>query len=280
LLGAQHRLIVRASNEAPLASIRPRDLEQVLMHLVVHARDSTKSHGPVVIESAGRRKGGWALDLRSNDYVAIIVSNTLDGASERAKPYVYEPFSGVTTSGTGWGICLAYSLLRNQGGELLVESRTGNTTAFTICLPCPVDGNLTIQRTSSDTKEYHPESETILLVDDDVGIGALVATALRSRGFNVLRASSAREAKSLFKLDPVSVEVLVTDVLMLGGAGIQLSQELTALKPNLRTIFFSGYPVGTFRDYGLKDTALYIQKPFTPEAIGRLVLQALDRNGR
>jgi two-component system cell cycle sensor histidine kinase/response regulator CckA len=119
--------------------------------------------------------------------------------------------------------------------------------------------------------------ETILLVEDKFKIRYLISTALRARGYNVLEATGAAEALALYELDPVSIQLLLTDVIMPRGSGSELSKQLTTLRPTLKTLYVSGHPDWKLREEGVLEPGVaFIQKPFIDEDLARKVRETLD----
>jgi CheY-like chemotaxis protein len=279
-MGSHHKLVISASEDVSLSYCDASDLEQVLVHLLMNARDAMPDGGTVEVTATRKLIQDPLLRASSGPCVVIAVSDSGSGIPELAQAHIFEPFfttkpkqPGVSR---GLSLSLAYNIVKKQGGHLNFRSEPGRGSAFTIYLRCPTADGMPEETLVSQLPDYRG-TETILLVEDKFGIRHLMSTALRARGYTVLEATGSAEALTVYQLDPVSIQLLLTDVIMPRVSGPQLSNELTALRPTLKTLYVSGRLEEELHDIGLlQQGAAFIQKPFTPEALARAVRSLLD----
>jgi two-component system cell cycle sensor histidine kinase/response regulator CckA len=263
----------------------PGQIEQVVMNLAVNARDAMPSGGKLTIETATvnldeactRRHIG----VSPGDYVMLAVSDTGCGMSSNVQAHIFEPF--FTTKdpgkGTGLGLSTVYGIVKQSGGDIWVYSEPDRGTTFKIYLPsieAAVD-----QKPSGRPKDSTlTGTETLLLVEDDQGLRELAYRILHRCGYTVLSAGNAEDAVRLCSLQGGSINLLVTDIVMPGANGPELSRRLTTLHPNIKTLYMSGYTSGGIPhdDAGNRGTA-FLQKPFTEDMLTRSVREILDSSG-
>ena len=257
-------------------------IEQVLMNLVVNARDAMPGGGKLTIETANA-----ALDQKYADdhpsvtpgaYVMLAVSDTGDGMDTETKRRLFEPFFTTKEQGKGTGLGLAtvYGIVRQHGGSISVHSEPGEGACFKIYLPCAAEG--VPEAAHLAEPEPLPEgSETILVVDDDEAVRAIAQRALTAQGYVVLAAKSANEAERLLADHPDEVALLLTDMVLPGRSGTHLYGAAKAGRPYLRVLYMSGYTENAVLRHGaLEPGAFLIQKPFPPETLVQRVREVLD----
>jgi two-component system, cell cycle sensor histidine kinase and response regulator CckA len=252
-------------------------LEQVLMNLVVNARDATSGGGAIVIETKAVTIDTPPphLELKPGSYVTLTVSDNGRGMSDETKTRLFEPF--FTTKprgqGTGLGLATVYGIVMQTGGAIHVDSEPGKGSSFTVYLPTengvahPVDRPVEPQRPKG--------TATVLLVEDERAVRELVRIILERAGYSVVEAANADEAETLFSAMG-SLDLLLTDVVMPGRSGFELFKRLHAKLPSLRVLFISGYT-----DYAAFDSTIiepdlaFLEKPFSAEGLIAKVREVL-----
>jgi len=267
-----------------LGNIRadPGQIEQVLMNLVVNARDAMPRGGRLVIETANVHLDQTYADrhheLTPGSYIVLSVSDTGCGMDEATRERIFEPFFTTKENGkgTGLGLSTVYGIVRQHGGNIWVYSEPGKGTTFKVYFPRVPDPAQ--DAPAGATADSPKGSETILVVEDQVEVRDLVRRVLQKQGYTVLAAGSAAEAEKLFRQSGRRVALLVTDVVMPGTSGPDLYERLRKYRPSLAVLYMSGYSDSVVIRSGLRRRGTgYIQKPFSPEALNRKVRQVLDR---
>jgi len=257
-------------------------IEQVIMNLVVNARDAMPSGGKLIIETAmANVDESYAQQHRSvvpGRYVMFAVSDSGLGMDEATQARIFEPF--FTTKplgqGTGLGLSTVYGIVQQSGGSVWVYSELGKGTTFKIYLPRAAHRAGTAEELHRPLKPAGG-SETILVVEDDPSVAKLIRAVLQSNGYRVLEARSAEEALALVETSGDSIQLLVTDIVMPQINGWELKQRLTASRPRLRVLFMSGYTDNAIVQHGLLDPQTpFLQKPFTPTALVAKIREVLD----
>jgi two-component system cell cycle sensor histidine kinase/response regulator CckA len=257
-------------------------LEQVLVNLVVNARDAMPKGGTLTIETAQveltRSPVYHLTPLPPGPYVRLAVSDTGCGMDRMTQSHIFEPFFTTKGEGKGSGLGLStvFGIVTQSGGAIDVTSRVGHGTRFDLYFPSVESDILT---TAPTQPLGHPQrgTETILLVEDEPSVRTLVRDELRKLGYRVVEAKNGVEACLLATQQAASLQLLLTDVVMPGMGGRELAQHLSVIKPDLRTLFISGY----MDDVGImagqeEGTSSFLQKPFTPEVLARAVRNLLD----
>jgi signal transduction histidine kinase/CheY-like chemotaxis protein len=258
-------------------------IEQVIMNLVVNARDAMPAGGSLTIETRRSHLGPGdisdAPDLTAGDYVELRVSDTGTGMPPEVRERLFEPF--FTTKGpgqgTGLGLSTAYGIIKQSGGHIRVDSEVGRGTTFRVYLPCstPVQ-----RRSTRPPSGMHPPvlhgTETILLVEDDEPVRQLIRRVLLSRGYTVLEAANAGEALLVAEDHSEPIDLLLTDVVMPRVGGVQLARRLRQARPNVAVLCMTGYSQVPLGESELAEMdAPVLRKPVTPEALLLRVREAL-----
>jgi CheY-like chemotaxis protein len=259
-------------------------VEQILVNLVINARDAMPRGGKIAIELRNIEldKIGVAAhpSLQPGDYVEMSVSDTGTGMDTETLSRIFEPFFTTKDSGKGTGLGLAtvYGIVQQNNGAIEVQSRVGHGTTFHIYLPRATDLGKPAPMVAAGAGAG---SETILLVEDDDRVRALVSNMLRKNGFTVLLASAGDQALEIAARHRGRIHLLLTDVLMPGLNGRMLSERLTAARPETRVLYMSGYSDDDILRLGVKKaTAHFIQKPFSVDALVHKVRETLNSPGR
>jgi two-component system cell cycle sensor histidine kinase/response regulator CckA len=257
-------------------------LEQVLVNLVVNARDAMPKGGTLTIETAQveltRSPVYHLTPLPPGPYVRLAVSDTGCGMDRMTQSHIFEPFFTTKGEGKGSGLGLStvFGIVTQSGGAIDVTSRVGHGTRFDLYFPS-VESDIITTAPTQPLGQPQRGTETILLVEDEPSVRTLVRDELRKLGYRVVEAKNGVEACLLATQQAASLQLLLTDVVMPGMGGRELAQHLSVIKPDLRTLFISGY----MDDVGImagqeEGTSSFLQKPFTPEVLGRAVRNLLD----
>ena len=254
-------------------------VEQILMNLIINARDAMPGGGKIAIELRNIEldKIGVAAhpSLQPGDYVEMSVSDSGTGMDADTLSRIFEPFftTKETGKGTGLGLATVYGIVQQNNGSIEVQSRIGHGTTFYIYLPRATDLGKPAPIIPASTKGGN---ETILLVEDDDRVRALVSNMLRKHGFSVLLASAGDQALEIAARHRGRIDLLLTDVLMSGLNGRMLSERLTATRPETRVLYMSGYSDDDILRLGVKKAAAhFIQKPFSVDALVHKIRETL-----
>jgi two-component system, cell cycle sensor histidine kinase and response regulator CckA len=261
----------------------PGQIEQVLMNLVINARDAMQKGGRLLIETKRQDFEAEPAELRSlrpGPYVVLTVSDTGCGMDEQTKARIFEPF--FTTKepgiGTGLGLATVLGIVNQSGGSISVYSELGRGTTFKIYLPLIEDAETRVEKT--EISVARPAGERILLVEDDRSIRELAAAVLEEHGYHVLQAASAEEAIRCWE-QTGTVDVLLTDVVMGGMDGHELANRLAASHPGLRVLYMSGYSERGVVQQGLLEPGRhFLPKPFQPQELLGKVGEVLSKPAR
>lgn len=260
----------------------PGQIEQVVMNLVVNARDAMPQGGRLELETGevmlSHSDPFWPDPLPPGPYVALTVRDTGCGMSADTVAHVFEPF--FTTKelgkGTGLGLSTVYGIVRQSGGTVGITSELEKGTIFTIYLPRLADDSDS-PRPVPQSKATTERLETILLVEDNDMVRGLAHTVLVAQHYHVLAARSGEEALRMVRQQGRHIALLVTDMVMPGMGGAQLAGELRTLQPNIKVILTSGYSARDGMLLESFDTRMvFLPKPYTPESLTKAVAAALE----
>ncbi|WP_434415835.1 ATP-binding protein [Nannocystis pusilla] len=285
LLGEERTLTVSLAGAPCPVRIGPGHLDQLLVNLVINARDATRVGGRVVIATATLEAGdddGGHLDLPPGPRVVMTVRDDGSGMDEATQARIFEPF--FTTKppglGTGMGLAIVYGIVRQASGAIVVDSQPGRGTTFRIYFPRDQEPLPRRPSTAPAPQTREPGGETILLVEDSEPVRRLVLRVLGAAGYHVLAAADAAEALLVCERNGGSIDLLVTDLVMPWTTGASLAQRVAARCPGLRVLFTSGSSERALQAAAELDaSASFIAKPFTGEALVGLVRRILDGEG-
>jgi signal transduction histidine kinase len=277
-------LTVSLMPDVGLLRVDAVQLEQILINLVVNARDAMPRGGKVAIST-----GIGELDastrqthaLADGHYLRLTVTDTGTGMDEATKRRLFEPFFTTKGPGKGTGIGMATvdGIVKQNGGHIEVDSEVGCGTTFTIYLPRLMNGTL-IHSDSLLTSDAPRGTETVLVAEDDPAVRLLARLSLLRCGYQVLEAGNPEEAVRV-ALDFVEpIHLLLSDVIMPQSEGAPLIERLRNSRPDLRLLYMSGYTDEAIVHHGVLDEGIpFLQKPFTPHALAQKVREVLDAVG-
>ena len=264
----------------------PGQIQQILMNLVVNARDAMPDGGRLTIETAdvvldtdyARRHVG----VSPGRYVMLAVSDNGCGMDKQTQARIFEPFFTTKEEGkgTGLGLSTVYGIVKQSGGNIWVYSEPGRGTTFRIYLP-RIEGVAEAIEPGKAQEPLPTGSETILLAEDDAGVRKLAKTILQTHGYTVLEAAQGEDALRLSGQHEGLIHLMVTDMVMPEMSGRELAERLKPLRPNMKILFVSGYTDKAMLHNGELDPGMaFLQKPFTPQTLARKVREVLyDRKG-
>ena len=282
LIGADVEL--RTALGPVLGAVRadPGQLEQVIMNLVVNARDAMPRGGKLTIETANAELDeSYALEHPSvvaGPYVMLAVSDSGVGMDAATQARIFEPFFTTKEKGKGTGLGLAtvYGIVKQSGGNIWLYSEPGRGTTFKIYLP-RVDQPPEQPAAAPAPRAAPRGSETVLLVEDDEAVRALARKMLAAHGYTVLAAASGAEALKLAADHTGPIHLLVTDVVLPGMSGRELATRFQSVRPGLKVLYTSGYTDDAVVHHGVLDPGIaFLQKPFTSGTLARKVRETLD----
>lgn len=265
--------------------VDPAQMEQVVVNLVINARDVLPKGGRIIIETANIELdeeyfSGKFPVLKPGSYVMLAVSDNGTGMDEATQARIFEPF--FTTKepgkGTGLGLATVYGIISQSEGQVLVYSEVGVGTTFKIYLPGALAGEESKTRSEVEpgSRPQQDGTETILLAEDEEMVRNLICMVLKAKGYNLLEARNGEEALQLLQTYPGSIDLLVTDIMpQLGGR--ELITQLHHIHPHAKVLCMSGYTDRAFQQHDLIPRCqVFLQKPFTPSTLVSKIREVLD----
>jgi PAS domain S-box-containing protein len=256
-------------------------LEQVLMNLVVNARDAMPAGGKLVIETRNVELGADSepseAGVGAGCWVLLSVRDTGVGMDESTAARAFEPFYTTKQQGrgTGLGLSTVYGIVKQSGGHILLESVKGQGTSFEIYLPRTLD-SVSKRATVESEHELAVGSETLLLVEDDDQVRSVAQEILKLQGYRVLPAGTPADALQLSARFPERIHLMLTDVVMPEMNGRDLAQRLLSERPDLQVLYMSGYADKALDSDDVLTSATFLQKPLTPDSLAHAVRRVLD----
>ena len=282
LIGEDVKVVLGLRPElAPVKADRGQ-VEQIVMNLAVNARDAMPTGGTLTIETANveldEHYAKTHLAVKPGPYVALTVTDTGTGMTPEVQARLFEPFftTKEVGKGTGLGLATVHGIVTRSGGSVNVYSEVGRGTSFKVYFP-RADAAEMVVDAPPPVARPRAGAETVLVVEDAEGLRELARRLLERQGYTVLVAANADEALRLFEQN-ASIDVLLTDVVMPGASGPELTRQLVERRPALKVIYMSGYTEETIVQHGVLNPGIaFLHKPFTSETLGRKIREVLDR---
>lgn len=284
LISEDIELVMRLTSRDGWVRMDQGQVEQILMNLVVNARDAMPHGGRLTIETAtvtlDETFARTRLMLDPGPYIALTVQDTGCGMDTETSAHIFEPF--FTTKGmgkgTGLGLATTYAIVHQAGGAIRVQSQPGAGSTFTVYLPLLEAASNDPQVVLQADDGGHPQgSETVMLVEDEASVRELTREALKENGYTVLEAVDGHDALRICREHDGPIHILVTDVVMPQMSGCRLAKQLKLLHPETEVLYISGYVEETIARHGmLEPGTAFLQKPFAPAELLRRVRRILD----
>ncbi|MEO8200479.1 MAG: PAS domain S-box protein [Gemmatimonadota bacterium] len=280
LIGEDIELVTRLTPDLGLIRADAGQIEQVIMNLTVNARDAMPKGGKLVIETANVE---IELDsivfpgVNPGPYVLLAITDNGVGMDADTRSHIFEPFFTTKEQGKGTGLGLAtvYGIVRQSGGHIEVHSEPGCGAVFKVYLPRATD--LTRPEPLAPALPVSGGTETILVAEDEPAVRSLTQRILKAKGYVVITAASGDEAMELARNYRNQIHLLLTDVIMPRMSGPQLAERLVKVRPGIKVLYMSGYTAAAIHHHGVLEPGIsYLQKPFTPVALGEKVREVLD----
>lgn len=283
IIGEDIELRLELAPDPWLVKADPAQIEQVIMNLVVNARDAMPAGGTLTISTANVNLDeayvGLHVDARPGEHVLLTIGDTGEGMDDEVKSHVFEPF--FTTKerghGTGLGLSTVFGIVKQSNGHIEVESQPGKGARFLIYLP-RTSAERAVYRSAGEPADVSvsgplPGKATILVVEDDAAVRGLATRVLRTFGYRVLEAENGARAQEILEAFEGNVDLLVTDMVMPRMGGPELAERLQQQRPGTPVLYISGYADGSLRPLPVPTS--FLPKPFNIEDLLRLVQSML-----
>jgi len=255
-------------------------LEQVIMNLVVNAKDAMPAGGRIVIQTSEEELDAVRREhslIQPGSYILLSVSDTGAGMDKETQSRIFEPFFTTKEKGkgTGLGLSTVYGIVKQSGGYIFAHSESGSGTTFRIYLPKVLDpaGQPGVSKAPLVATGG---SESVLLVEDEESVRELVRETLKTKGYSVMEAADGIQGMKIAESFEGKIDILITDVAMPGMGGHELAKRVTAARPGIKILFLSGYTEDAIIHEGVLDPGTaFLQKPFTLQALARKVRDVL-----
>ncbi len=281
VIGEDIELVTFLSEDLGRVKTDPGQIEQAVMNLAVNAKDAMPHGGKLTIETANVELDENYAQIHPGvvpgRYVMLAVSDRGVGMAPEVKDRIFDPF--FTTKeigkGTGLGLSTAYGIVKQSRGNIWVYSEPGHGSTFKVYLP-RVDDLMEELRAKEIQEEMPRGTETILVVEDEEPLRRLAVRVLQDQGYRVLDAAQGNDALLLLKRHPGLTHLVITDLIMPGMSGPELSRRIKAIHAGIKVLYMSGYAPNAFVNHDLLEKGMsYIQKPFTSDALLRKVREVL-----
>ncbi len=282
LISSNIELVTRCDEDTWLTKVDPGQVDQVILNLVLNARDAMPLGGRLVLETSNRIIDERQLpdhpEVPQGEYVTLAVSDTGSGMDAETRSHLFEPFftTKALGKGTGLGLSTVYGIVRQSGGYICVDSEPNRGTVVKVYLPRAAGQG----EARKARQEYQPlplGTETVLLAEDDERVRRLTASVLDQLGYTVLEAADGEEALEAARRHEGEIHLLFTDIVMPKKCGNEIVDEIRRDRPGIKVLYSSGYTGDVAAQQGALDPAIpFLQKPFTPRTLAVKVREALD----
>ncbi len=286
LLGEDVAIEMKLLDGIPFMDADVGMIEQVVMNMVVNARDAMPGGGKLTVTTGQVHLKKADISPSSGNepgsYLRLCVSDTGSGMSKETLARIFEPF--FTTKqigkGTGLGLATAYGIVKQHHGRIDVESEVGKGTTFKIYIPVSTKKTLNHETEVFSGQIGHGRGETILVVEDEDDLRAMVSESLLTCGYNVLEAANGVDALKIWDAQAKPVDLMLTDIVMpMGVSGIDLAKQIRARKPDAKVIFTSGYSAEISGHDMTGPDKIFLPKPYTLQKLTGIVRECLDKDG-
>jgi PAS domain S-box-containing protein len=278
VIGEDIELVTLFSARQGLVRADPGQVEQVILNLVVNARDAMPGVGKIVLETSNveldEERARAHPDAVTGTYIALSVSDSGCGFGQTVKARMFEPFFTTKEQGTGLGLSTVYGIVKQGGGHIEVESEPGKGSVFRIYFPCAAED--AVVDSIPESRARIGGRETILLVEDEPAVRRVAGDMLTHLGYTVLQARNGVEAAQVFADHGRPVQLLLTDIVMPELGGIELADRLTAQDQRIKVLFMSGYAGESGGQLARPPQAALLQKPFSMDRLAFRVRELLD----
>ncbi len=283
LIGEDIHLISKLDSKLGVIKADPGQVEQIIMNLVVNARDAMPMGGKLTIETRNvyldEEYGKARADVQPGRYVMLAVSDTGHGMDEETKEHLFEPFFTTKEKGkgTGLGLSTIYGIVKQSEGYVCVYSELNKGTSFKVYFPRVDEVEKEDENIFKESKSL-TGSETILIVEDEEMVRNLIYESLKIFGYDLIEAGNGKKALQVCKTDSEKqIQLLITDVIMPDMGGSELAKKLEKLKPNMKVLYISGYTDNAIVHHGVLDAGVaFLQKPFSPKVLAQKVREILN----
>jgi CheY-like chemotaxis protein len=279
---------IKLDPDACCVSADPGQIEQVIMNLVVNARDAMPQGGKLTLETAHVTRdaahAGRPTTLPRGDYAMLAVTDTGIGMDADTQSRIFEPFFTTKSKdeGTGIGLSVVYNIVRASGGHVRVSSERGKGTTLQVFFP-RVDTPAKPRPVEAPVETVRTGRETILVAEDQPDLRWMICQFLQELGYSVLEAKDGGDAVALAEQYKGTIDVLLTDVVMPHIRGSEVARRLAATRPEMKVIFMSGYTEGEFStvpNESLEPGTTLLQKPFELDSLALKIREALQARSR
>jgi PAS domain S-box-containing protein len=282
LIGENISITTHLEPEIGVIKADAGQIEQVILNLAVNGRDAMPDGGKLTLETRHTEIGvghiGQPEAIKPGRYVELSVSDTGIGMDFQTQAHIFEPYFTTKPSGkgTGLGLSTVYGIVQQAGGYVAFTSKLRVGTTFRILLP-RIDSVQTPRSSPVFSEPSYSGEETVLLTEDEPAVCDLVRAILTSRGYTVLSARLPQEAERISETHQGKIDLLLTDVIMPGMSGAELSKRISSRIPGIKVLFMSGYIDDSVVRQGISENeSAFLQKPFTPLSLAKKVREVLD----
>ncbi|MFP4106848.1 MAG: ABC transporter substrate binding protein [Phycisphaerae bacterium] len=283
VMGEDIQLVFELEDDLPNVHVDRAQFEEAVMNLVVNARDAMPEGGTLTLKTSevSPPPEVLAAGASPHPYVRLTVRDTGVGMNESMLQKIFEPF--FTTKdvgeGTGLGLPMVYGFVKQSGGHLDVESAPGEGSSFYMLLPSVEQSKGMLSAAPEQEKVESGGSEKLLVAEDDPAVRNILVRSLQREGYDVLVAADAEEALGLAREHVDTLDMLITDMIMPKKTGAELAEEVRRLKPNIKTLYISGYPQKALEKRNIEERKeRLLRKPFSPDQLTAVVRTILDES--
>ncbi len=282
LMDERIEMVTRVKDDIGKVKADPAQIEQVIMNLVVNARDAMPEGGRLIVETCNTSlDANYAVDhvsVKPGRYVMLAVSDTGVGMDQQTVAHIFEPFFTTKESGrgTGLGLSTVYGIVKQSGGYIWVYSEPGKGSTFKVYLPRVEDVPEELASPAPAMRQQRG-TETILVVEDEEAVRDLIRTVLTEKGYDVIPSLDPQHAEQISSRFEGEIHMLLTDVVMPGTSGRELAARISAQRRGIRVLYMSGYTDNVITSGGMLERGLaFLQKPFSPAALVQKVREVLN----